>query len=103
MESLCHIPALGMETAAHDMGATIAADLPALHLQAGQHVTLRPVAAVDADAIFAFQDGTLARVQSCFDGTYQVTASTGASRIIARADLPPVTARLIRGHETQTA
>lgn len=83
------------ENPAHDILATIAADMPALQLVAGQNVTLRPVAKIDADAIFAFQDGSLARVQTLFNGTYRVTDSEGVLTIIKRADMIPVFARLI--------
>lgn len=85
------------ENPAHDIPATMAADMPALQLKAGQNVTLRPVAAIDADAVFAFQDGSLARVQTLFNGTYRVTDSEGVLTIIKRADIIPVFARLIYG------
>jgi len=101
MDNVVQIPAYGLESAALDVAATIAADMPALQLKAGQHVTLRPVPAIDADAVFAFQDGSLARVQTLFNGTYRVTDSEGDLTIISRADMVPVFARLIYGPETR--
>lgn len=83
------------ENPAHDILATIAADMPGRQLKAGQNVTLRPVAAIDADAVFAFQDGSLARVQHWADKSFRVTDSEGVVTIIKRADMIPVFARLI--------
>lgn len=88
------------ESPAHDILATIAADMPALQLKAGQNVTLRPVAKINADAVFAFQDGSLARVQTLFNGSYRVWDSEGVLTIIQRADMLPVFARVIYGPET---
>jgi hypothetical protein len=98
LSGMIALPVLNFDTAP-DATVTITADMPALGLRAGQDVTLRLSGKIDCDAIFAFQDGTFARLQTLFDGTYRVTGATGPMRIIARADLPPVLGWIVQHRE----
>jgi hypothetical protein len=86
---------------APQVAITITADQPAFGLRAGQEAILHlsKTSKIDCDAVFALYDGSFARVQSLFNGTYRVTGATETMQIIARADLPPVLGWIVQRRE----
>ena len=98
LSGMVALPILNFDTAPR-VTITITANMPALGLRAGQGVTLHLSGTIDCDSVFAFHDGSFARLQSLFDGTYRVTGATGPTQIVARADLPPVLGWIVPHHE----
>lgn len=88
------LPVLNAQSAAHDMQAEIAADLPALGLIEGQAVTLRPMARPDCDSLYVMADGAICRLQFWGGETFRNVDTAGAVSIVA-GDAVQIAARVI--------
>jgi hypothetical protein len=88
------LPVLNAQSAAHDMQAEIAADLPALGLIEGQAVNLRPMAAPDCDSLYVLADASFARLQVWGRDTFRKVDSAGVVSIVS-GDAVQIAARVI--------
>lgn len=96
------IPFLNPESRAQDVAVELAADVPAFGLCAGQVVTVHPTGKIDCDAIFAFADGSLARLQTWGRGTYRKTDVAGAVQIVTPEALGKVMGRVLARRVVQS-
>lgn len=76
------IPLLNLQHGGARYSLHVHADLPGLPVKAGMVLDIEVTDRVDCDAVFHLADGSLARMQSMFDGTYRVTRQDGTVQIV---------------------